>query len=180
MLEVRDLTIRYGGVLAVDGISLEVRTGEIVALVGANGAGKSSIMAGIAGLLRPAAGSILLEGHEIAGLPSHRVMSRGLALCPEGRMILGGLTVRENLELAAPGRREFGDLYELFPILHEQANSAKTLWILLPNLILDALTIRVFTRFDVPLKDPVRTGRRTDRRRRPNRSDNPRKRPKPR
>ncbi len=123
MLEVRDLRVSYGPVQALAGISLEVREGEIVALIGANGAGKSSLIHAVAGLAPAAGGKVAFRGEEVLGLPSHRIFRRGIALCPEGRMVLGGLTVEENLKLAAPGRRSFADLYELFPRLEERASS---------------------------------------------------------
>ena len=123
MLDVRDLRVSYGPVQALAGISLEVREGEIVALIGANGAGKSSLIHAVAGLAPAAGGKVAFRGEEVLGLPSHRIFRRGIALCPEGRMVLGGLTVEENLKLAAPGRRSFADLYELFPRLGERASS---------------------------------------------------------
>ncbi|MCY3673258.1 MAG: ABC transporter ATP-binding protein [Alphaproteobacteria bacterium] len=123
MLEVRDLRVSYGAVQALAGISLEVREGEIVALIGANGAGKSSLIHAVAGLAPAAGGKVAFRGEEVLGMPSHRIFRRGIALCPEGRMVLGGLTVEENLKLAAPGRRSFTDLYELFPRLGERASS---------------------------------------------------------
>ncbi len=123
MLEVRGLSVSYGPVQALAGVSLEVREGEIVALVGANGAGKSSLIHAVAGLAPAAGGKIAFRGEEVLGLPSHRIFRRGIALCPEGRMVLGGLTVEENLKLAAPGRRSFADLYELFPRLGDRASS---------------------------------------------------------
>ncbi|MDE0410510.1 MAG: ABC transporter ATP-binding protein [Alphaproteobacteria bacterium] len=123
MLDVRDLSVSYGPVQALAGISLEVREGEIVALIGANGAGKSSLIHAVAGLAPAAGGKVAFRGEEVLGLPSHRIFRRGIALCPEGRMVLGGLTVEENLKLAAPRRRSFADLYELFPRLGERASS---------------------------------------------------------
>ncbi len=122
MLEIRQLSVRYGGVSAVRQASLDIAAGEIVALVGANGAGKSSIMKAVSGLVQPSAGSIRLAGEEIAGMASHRVMARGVALCPEGRMILGTLSVADNLRLAAPRRRSFDDLFQLFPRLAERSD----------------------------------------------------------
>lgn len=120
MLEVRNLSVRYGGIEAVQGASLDVHAGETVALVGANGAGKSSIMGAIAGLVMPDAGSIRFNGSDITGQPSHRIMASGIALCPEGRMILGGLTIRENLLLATPGSGDFSELFEHFPVLADR------------------------------------------------------------
>ena len=123
MLEVRGLSVSYGPVQALSGISLEVGEGEIVALVGANGAGKTSLIHAVAGLVPAAAGKVVFRGEPVLGLPGHRIFRRGIALCPEGRMVLGGLTVEENLKLAAPKRRSFDDLYELFPRLGERASS---------------------------------------------------------
>ena len=123
MLEVRGLSVSYGPVQALSDISLEVREGELVALVGANGAGKSSLIHAVAGLVPAAGGTVAFRGEQVLGMPSHRIFRRGVALCPEGRMVLGGLTVEENLKLATPGRRSFDDLYELFPRLGERAAS---------------------------------------------------------
>ncbi len=123
MLEVRGLSVSYGPVRALSGVSIDVREGEIVALIGANGAGKSSLIHALAGLTPAAGGKAVFRGRELLGLPSHRVFRLGIALCPEGRMVLGGLTVEENLKLAAPGRRSFRDLYDLFPRLGQRASS---------------------------------------------------------
>ncbi len=123
MLEVRGLSVRYGPVQALAGVSLEAREGEITALVGANGAGKSSLIHAVAGLAPAAGGRVVFRGEDLLGLPSHRIFRRGMALCPEGRMVLGGLTVEENLKLAAPGRRSFRDLYDLFPRLGDRVSS---------------------------------------------------------
>ena len=123
MLEVRGLSVSYGPVQALSDISLEVREGEITALVGANGAGKSSLIHAVAGLTPAAGGTVAFRGEQVLGMPSHRIFRRGVALCPEGRTVLGGLTVEENLKLAAAGRRSFDDLYELFPRLGERAAS---------------------------------------------------------
>ncbi len=123
MLEVRGLSVRYGPVQALSDVSLEVREGEIAALVGANGAGKSSLIHALAGLAPASGGAVTFRGEPVLGLPSHRIFRRGIALCPEGRMVLGGLTVEENLKLAAPGRRSFDDLYDLFPGLGDRVSS---------------------------------------------------------
>ena len=111
LLEVRDLRVTFGYVEAVRGISLSVNAGEIVALIGPNGAGKSSALNAIAGLLRPAGGSVLLEGRELAGAPSHAAVAAGIVLVPEGRAILQRMSVHENLVIGAearpwPGGRE--------------------------------------------------------------------------
>ena len=104
LLEVRDLRVSYGQVEAVRGISLSVLPGEIVALIGPNGAGKSSALNAIAGLLRPAGGSVLLEGRELSGAPSHFAVSAGMVLVPEGRAILQSMSVHENLVVGAEAR----------------------------------------------------------------------------
>ena len=104
LLEVRDLRVSYGHVEAVRGVSFSVSAGKIVALIGPNGAGKSSTLNAIGGLLRPASGSVLLEGRELAGLPSHAVVAAGVILVPEGRAILQRMTVLENLVVGAEAR----------------------------------------------------------------------------
>jgi branched-chain amino acid transport system ATP-binding protein len=111
LLEVRDLRVAYGHVEAVRGVSLSVGAGEIVALIGPNGAGKSSTLNAIAGLVRPAGGSVRLEGGELAGVPSHEAVAAGIVLVPEGRAILQRMTVVENLLVGSearpwPGRKE--------------------------------------------------------------------------
>ncbi len=110
MLEVRDLHIAYGRIRAVQGVDLDVAAGEIVALVGANGAGKSSILRVIAGLERPERGIIRFAGRDIAGWPAHRALAAGIAYVPEGRMILGTLSVRDNLRLGAFARAGGADV----------------------------------------------------------------------
>jgi len=107
LLEVRGLHVFYGHVHAVRGVSLTVRRGQIATLIGPNGAGKSSTLNAIAGLLRPAAGEVLLDGQPLTGFPAHRVARSGAVLVPEGRGILQRMTVEENLKVAAemhPGR----------------------------------------------------------------------------
>jgi len=101
MLEVRDLEVSYGRLRAVQGISLDVGEGEIVALIGANGAGKSSAMHAICGVERLSGGDIRFLDERIAGLPSHQIIRRGIVQVPEGRLIFGGLTIEENLRLGA-------------------------------------------------------------------------------
>lgn len=104
LLEVRNLRVAYGHIEAVRGITFELREGEVATLVGANGAGKSSTLLAISGLVKSHA-EILFEGENIAGLPAHRIAERGLIQLPEGRAILASLSVRENLELGAYARR---------------------------------------------------------------------------
>ena len=127
MLEIRDLQVSYGKVRAVQGVSLEVEEGEIVALIGANGAGKSSTMHAVCGIERPAGGHIRFLGQAITRLPPHRIMRRGIAQVPEGRLIFGGLTIAQNLRLGAynvPGRAradaDIDRVLELFPMLRDR------------------------------------------------------------
>lgn len=127
MLEVRGLEVRYGRIQAVQGVSLEMREGEIVALVGPNGAGKSSTMHAISGIVRPSAGAIVFRGEPITGLPSHEIVRRGIVQVPEGRMIFLEMTVRENLLIGAYAtwdRRtldgELARVLELFPPLRDR------------------------------------------------------------
>lgn len=127
LLEVRDLHVHYGAIHALHGISLEVRPGEIVALIGANGAGKSTTLRAISGMLVPSAGSIRLLSEEIAGKKAHTLISKGLAHAPEGRGIFLNLKVSENLLLGAFLRRDkaavaadLEEAYTLFPLLRER------------------------------------------------------------
>ncbi|MBU6258831.1 MAG: ABC transporter ATP-binding protein [Burkholderiales bacterium] len=128
LLAVRDLSVHYGPVEAVRGIGFELRAGEIVALVGANGAGKSTTLMALSGLARKAAGSVRFDGREIAALAPHRIVAAGLVQVAEGRATLTTLTVRENLELGAYTRRlsaaararELDRIYALFPRLQER------------------------------------------------------------
>ena len=128
MLTVRDLSAFYGGIVAVRGASLTVAAGKCVALIGSNGAGKTTLLNAICGALRPAAGNILFGETNITGEPAYRVARRGILLVPEGRQILGPLTVRENLELGRlalgsrrRGRRASLDaVFDLFPRLAER------------------------------------------------------------
>ena len=127
LLEVRDLEVAYGHIEAVQGISFEVNTGEIRTLVGANGAGKSTTLLALSGLLKPKAGSIRFEGEELTRLPTHKIVDRGLVQVAEGRAILTTLTVRENLELGAYRRKDRAQIASdlervlaLFPRLEER------------------------------------------------------------
>jgi branched-chain amino acid transport system ATP-binding protein len=104
LLEVRDLRVTYGHVQAVRGVSFSVGKGEIVALIGPNGAGKSSTLNAIAGLVKAAAGSVRLEGQEVAGSPAHKAVAAGIVLVPEGRAILQRMTVAENLLIGSEAR----------------------------------------------------------------------------
>ncbi len=127
MLEVRDLHVSYGKVRAVQGVSLDVAAGEIVTLIGANGAGKSSTMHAICGIERAQSGTIRFQGQNITGRPAHRILSRGIVEVPEGRLIFGGLTIEENLRLGAYGAAHRGGddatmaaVLDLFPQLAER------------------------------------------------------------
>ena len=131
MLEVRELHVSYGRVRAVQGVSLHVGEGEIVALIGANGAGKSSTMQAICGVAKPVRGRVFFRGRDVTGLPAHRLVPLGIVLIPEGRMIFEDLTIGENLMLGAftrPGDRErrMARVLDLFPVLasrvHEPAS----------------------------------------------------------
>ena len=106
LLEIRDLTVRYGGIQALHGITLSVPEGSIVTLIGANGAGKSTTLRTISGLVTPASGSILFDGREIAGYSPHRIVGAGLAHVPEGRLVFPELSVKENLRMGAYLRRD--------------------------------------------------------------------------
>jgi branched-chain amino acid transport system ATP-binding protein len=128
LLSIRDLVVHYGVIRALSGISLEVPRGKIVALIGANGAGKSTTLRAISGLLRPTSGAIEFQGRSIAGLPSHEIVAKGVAQAPEGRGIFLNLTVKENLDLGAYLRRDRSGVdadreraYALFPILKERS-----------------------------------------------------------
>ncbi len=129
MLEISDLSVKYGQIEAVKGVSFRVEDGQIVALVGANGAGKTTIISTISGLLRANRGNIRYRGEEISRWPSHRIVQAGVAQVPEGRQILASMTVHENLELgaAAGGSRriepgEIERMYERFPALAQRRN----------------------------------------------------------
>jgi len=117
-LEVRDLVVRYGAIEAVHGVSFDVLQGEVVALIGANGAGKTTILSAISGLVRPARGSISFLGRELAGAAPHTIFRAGLVQVPEGREILARMSVHENLLLS--GTAEVGPMYDRFPILAER------------------------------------------------------------
>src|ERR1700743_3119159 len=101
MLEIKNLTVCYGAIPALHGISLSVPAGKIVTLIGSNGAGKTTALKTISGLLKPKAGEVLYEGRKISGLPAHQIVKLGLSHVPEGRMIFANLTVRENLQMGA-------------------------------------------------------------------------------
>ena len=121
LLEVEDLRVRYGAVEAVHGVSFAVNAGEVTTLIGANGAGKSSTLAAISGLL-PAGGRIRFDGRDIAGAPPHAIVRAGIVQVPEGREILARMTVEENLLMGLRGRArsDLDSAYERFPILGER------------------------------------------------------------
>jgi branched-chain amino acid transport system ATP-binding protein len=121
-LRVRGLEARYGPIAAVRGIDLDVRSGEIVALLGANGAGKTSTLAAIVGLLASRRGAVRFDGEDISRLPPEKIVRRGIALTPEGRRLFATLTVAENLALAARQRDWVGRerLLRRFPILRDR------------------------------------------------------------
>src|SRR5262247_1656855 len=128
MLELRDIHVSYGAIRALSGVSLRVELGELVALIGSNGAGKSTTLKTISGLLRPRLGAIVYEGQDITRAATDRIVALGISHCPEGRRIFGRLTVRENLLLggisAQRGRKNLeADLErvcDLFPRLKER------------------------------------------------------------
>jgi len=126
MLKIEDLRVNYGGIEAVKGISLEVPEKEIVTLIGANGAGKSTTLRTIAGLVKPASGRIFFRDTEITALPSDRIVSLGITMVPEGRRVFPDLTVLENLKIGAYLRKDKLDddikwVYDLFPRLKERS-----------------------------------------------------------
>lgn len=125
ILEVKNLCVSYGGIKAVKNISFEVPKGEVVTLIGANGAGKSSTLRSIVGLVKPSAGKILLNGKEIAGKSTEQIVAQGITLVPEGRRVFADLTVLENLKIGAYMRKDnleddINWCYDLFPRLKER------------------------------------------------------------
>lgn len=127
MLTINDINVFYGAIHAIKSVSLEVNEGEIVTLIGANGAGKSTILRTISGLLKPKTGSIQFEGQEIAGMPAHEIVKTGISQVPEGRRIFAEMTVLENLELGAFTRKDKDGIkadmelvFERFPRLKER------------------------------------------------------------
>lgn len=125
ILEVKNLCVSYGGIKAVKNISFNVPKGEVATLIGANGAGKSSTLRSIVGLVKPSSGSIVLDGKEIAGKTPEQIVKQGITLVPEGRRVFADLTVLENLKIGAYMRKDNleDDLnwcYDLFPRLKER------------------------------------------------------------
>jgi branched-chain amino acid transport system ATP-binding protein len=129
LLELNEIHVSYGSIRALSGVSLRVDPGELVALIGSNGAGKSTTLKTISGLLRARQGAIVYEGQPITRAPTDRIVALGISHCPEGRRIFGGLTVRENLLLGAARRKGALDedlerVYTLFPRLKERLGQA--------------------------------------------------------
>ena len=125
ILSVKDLQVNYGGIEAVKGISFDVPAGDIVTLIGANGAGKSTTLKAIAGLVKPRGGSIEFEGANIIGKDSSDIVARGVTLVPEGRRVFANMTVLENIKIGAYLRKDSLDsdiawVYDLFPRLKER------------------------------------------------------------
>ena len=128
MLEVKDLHVSYGGIRALRGVNLEVPDGKIVTLIGANGAGKSTMLRTISGLVKAESGSILYNGKEILGMPINKILEQGIAMVPEGRRVFTNLSVLENLKIGAYLRKDKAGIqkdiewvYELFPRLKERS-----------------------------------------------------------
>ena len=131
MLEVRNIDVEYGAITALREVSLKVDEGSIATLIGGNGAGKTTTLRAISGMIRPRQGQILYEGQDITGIPPHKLLARGLAHCPEGRMVFANLTVRENLRMGAYLQRdrdviarEEEYVFGLFPRLRERESQA--------------------------------------------------------
>ncbi|WP_130811930.1 ABC transporter ATP-binding protein [Olsenella sp. Marseille-P4559] len=128
MLSVQDLHVSYGAIKAVKGISFDIDEGEVVTLIGANGAGKSTTLNTVAGLIKPDSGSIKFNGEELVGIRPHKIVERGLALCPEGRRVFTHMTVSENLDMGGYTRTDAENnetlevVYEHFPRLKERTN----------------------------------------------------------
>ena len=129
MLEVKDLHVYYGLIQAIKGVSFEVNEGEVIALIGANGAGKTTILHTITGLLQPKEGSVLFEGTDITKIPSHKIVSMGMAHVPEGRRVFANLSVYQNLKMGAYTRKDKKEIeeklemvYQHLPRLQERKN----------------------------------------------------------
>ena len=126
MLEIKDLHVNYGAVHALNGVSMTVKDGEIVSLIGANGAGKSTVLNTVSGLLHPKHGSVVFEGKDLKGVPAHKIVEHGLAQVPEGRHVFLQMTVEDNLEMGAYTQPNstieagIADVYERFPRLKER------------------------------------------------------------
>ena len=131
MLEISDMVCAYGGVAALKGISLQVKAGQLVALIGANGAGKSTTLRAISGLVPPSSGSLVFEGKDMTGAKPPRVLASGIAHCPEGRRVFPHMTVEENLNMGAYLRTDTAEMsadrdriYQEFPRLADRKKQA--------------------------------------------------------
>lgn len=129
MLEVKDLQVYYGMIQAIRGVSFHVEEGEVIALIGANGAGKTTILHTVSGLLAPKTGSVLFEGTELTKIPGHKIVSMGMAHVPEGRRVFAQLSVLQNLKMGAFTRKDKEEIsntlkmvFERFPRLEERQN----------------------------------------------------------
>ena len=129
MLEVKDLEVNYGVIKAIKGVSFEVNEGEVISLIGANGAGKTTILHAVSGLLNKTAGTVMFEGKDITKIPAHKIVYMGMSHVPEGRREFAQLTVLENLKLGAYSRKDKNELnetlekvYKSFPRLEERKN----------------------------------------------------------
>ena len=129
MLEVKDLEVYYGVIQAIKGVSFQVNQGEVIALIGANGAGKTTILHTVTGLLSPKRGSVVFEGKEITKVPAHKIVSMGMAHVPEGRRVFADLSAYENLKMGAYTREDkkeieesLANVYKRFPRLEERKN----------------------------------------------------------
>lgn len=129
MLSVKNLEVHYGMIKAIKDVSFEVNEGEVIALIGANGAGKTTILHTVSGLLQPSKGTVAFEGQDITKVPAHKIVSLGMAHVPEGRRVFSQLTVLENLKLGAYTRKDKNEMeetlkmiYKRFPRLEERKN----------------------------------------------------------
>jgi branched-chain amino acid transport system ATP-binding protein len=135
MLEIKDMVVAYGRVTAVKGISFSVEKGQVVTLLGTNGAGKSTTLRAISGLLKLVSGSITFEGEKLDGLPAHKIVERGIAQSPEGRRLFRKMSVEDNLKLGAYSRKDSSGVkadmqkvYDLFPVLGERRHQPSGLF----------------------------------------------------
>lgn len=129
MLEIKDIEVYYGMIQAIKGVSFHVDEGEVIALIGANGAGKTTILHTISGLLAPKSGSVIFEGKDITKIPGHKIVSMGMAHVPEGRRVFAQLTVLQNLKMGAYTRKNKEEIqqnlqtvFDRFPRLEERQN----------------------------------------------------------
>ena len=127
LLEFKNIVAAYGSITALKNVTFNVEEGQVVSLIGANGAGKTSTMRTITGLLKPSEGQVFFNGEDVTGLPTHKLVEKGISLVPEGRQIIEGLTVYENLEMGAYQRKDkegvkedIDRIYSIFPILKDR------------------------------------------------------------